>query len=83
MVSSNWRGGEVLWSTASWASGTVPNSPPGALQTMLNGRIVKMWEGWWAGLVSALDNRDFDIRVGLRKISNFIMIDSPGAPRKA
>ena len=72
-----------MWPTASWASGTVPDSPPGALETMLNGRVVKMLEGWRAGLVSAFDNRDFNIGVGLRKISNFIMIDSPGAPRKA
>ena len=72
-----------MWSTASWASGTVPDSPPGALEAMLNGRIVKILERWWAGSAGAFDDGDSNIGVGLRKISNFVMVNSPGSPRKA
>jgi hypothetical protein len=50
---------------------------------MLNGRIVKILERWWAGFAGAFDDGDSNIGVGLRKISNFIMVNSPGSPRKA
>ena len=71
-----------MWSTAPWASGTVPDSTPRALMAMLYGRTVKIWEWWWRSFGGEFDYGDCDVGVGLRKILDFVMVITPDAPRK-
>ena len=83
MISSaDWGCTKVVWSTALWASGTVPDSAPRALKAMLYGRTVKMWEWWWRSFGGEFNYGNFDVGVGLRKILDFVMVVTPDAPRK-